>query len=101
MVLKSNVLIAVGAHPDDIELGCGGTISSAASAGTKVIAIYLTKGEKSGNPETRMSESKEALSILGVKDTYFGNFTDAEIPSTHEVVNFLENLYEKYKPDAV
>jgi len=101
MVFKSNVLIAVGAHPDDIELGCGGTISSAASAGKKVIAIYLTKGEKSGNPETRMNESKKALSILGVKNTYFGDFADTEIPSTHEAVRFLEDLYEKYKPDTV
>jgi LmbE family N-acetylglucosaminyl deacetylase len=101
MVLKSNVLIAVGAHPDDIELGCGGTISVASAAGRKVIAVYLTKGEKSGNPETRMSESKKALSILGVEEAFFGNFVDTEIPNSHKVIKFLEDLYEKFKPDTV
>ena len=35
LVFKSDVLIAVGAHPDDIELGCGGTISAAAAAGKR------------------------------------------------------------------
>jgi LmbE family N-acetylglucosaminyl deacetylase len=48
VVLRSDILIAVGAHPDDVELGCGGTIKAATAAGKKVIAVYLTKGEESG-----------------------------------------------------
>jgi LmbE family N-acetylglucosaminyl deacetylase len=101
MVLRSNVLLAVGAHPDDIELGCGGTISAASTAGSKVIAVYLTKGEKSGNPETRMSESKKALSILGVNDVFFGNFLDTEIPGRHQAIKFLEDIYDQFQPDTV
>ena len=101
VVLRSNVLIAVGAHPDDIELGCGGTISAASATGKKVIAVYLTKGEKSGDPKVRMCESKKALSILGVKDVFFGDFKDTEIPNSHEAIKFLEDFYDKYKPDTV
>ncbi len=101
MVLKSNVILAVGAHPDDIELGCGGTLSAASTDGKRIIAVFLTKGEKSGDPEMRMQESKAALSILGVRDVVFGDFTDTEIPSSHKGVEFLENLFELYKPETV
>jgi LmbE family N-acetylglucosaminyl deacetylase len=101
LVFRSNTLLAIGAHPDDIELGCGGTISAASEAGKKVIAVYMTKGEKSGNPETRMSESRNALTILGVKHVFFGNFTDTEIPNTHEVIRFLEEIFDKFKPETV
>ena len=101
LVFKSDVLIAVGAHPDDIELGCGGTISAAAAAGKKVIAVYLTKGEKNGNSEIRVSESKKALSILGVNDVFFGDFKDTEIPSSHVSIKFLEDIYDEYQPGTV
>ena len=101
VVLRSNVLLAVGAHPDDVELGCGGTINAASAAGIKVIAVYLTKGEKSGNSESRMSESKKALSILGVNDVFFGNFHDTEIPGSHQAIKFLEDIYDEFKPDTV
>jgi LmbE family N-acetylglucosaminyl deacetylase len=91
----------VGAHPDDIELGCGGTICAAVKAGVKVVAVYLTRGEKSGNSEDRVSESRQALAILGVTEVYFGNFPDTEIPSSHEPVEFLEKICERFHPDAV
>jgi LmbE family N-acetylglucosaminyl deacetylase len=93
--------MAVGAHPDDIELGCGGTLSAASAAGTRVIAVYLTKGEKSGDPEARASESKKAQSILGVKKVFFGSFHDTEIPDSHRAIKFLEELYDEFKPETV
>jgi LmbE family N-acetylglucosaminyl deacetylase len=101
MVLKSSVILAVGAHPDDIELGCGGTIRAASVSGKKVIAVFLTKGEKSGDPQLREAESKRALGILGVNEVFFGDFPDTEIPSSHKGVEFLERIYDSFKPDAV
>ena len=101
MVLKSNVVLAIGAHPDDIELGCGGTIRAVAAAGNKVIAIFLTKGEISGAPEVRTLESKEALAVLGVSEVHFGDYPDAEIPNSSKVIDFLESFALKYKPETV
>jgi LmbE family N-acetylglucosaminyl deacetylase len=101
MVLKSDVILAVGAHPDDIELGCGGTISAASASGKKIIAVFLTRGEKSGDPQKRESESKRALEILGVHDVFFGDFPDTEIPTSHKGVEFLEKIYETYTPNTV
>ncbi|MCL1977734.1 MAG: PIG-L family deacetylase [Candidatus Bathyarchaeota archaeon] len=101
MVLKSEVILAVGAHPDDIELGCGGTISAASKLGKRVIAVFLSKGEQSGNPEIRPKESIEALSLLGVKEAYFGDFPDSEIPCSRQAIDFLEAFFVAHKPDTV
>jgi len=101
MVFKSEVILAVGAHPDDIELGCGGTLRAAVEAGKRVIAVFLTKGEQSGVAEVRVKESTDALRVLGVKEVFFGDFPDADIPSTRRAVDFLEQFYIKYKPDIV
>lgn len=79
MVFRSRVILAVGAHPDDIELGCGGTLCRAAELGARVIAVFLTR-ELSGDAEIRMRESRDALKVLGVKEVFFGDFPDTEIP---------------------
>ncbi len=101
MVLKSDVIVACGAHPDDVELGCGGTLRAATKLGKRVVAVFLTKGEMSGDPDVRCEESRKALAILGVKDVYFGNFPDTEIPNTHAVLAWLETFYDKYKPETI
>jgi len=101
LVFKSGVTIAVGAHPDDVELGCGGTIRAATKAGTTVVAVFLTKGELSGNPEVRCQESRDALAVLGVKDVYFGDFSDSEIPNTRAPIAFLEDFYNRLKPGMI
>ncbi|MCW3996529.1 MAG: PIG-L family deacetylase [Candidatus Bathyarchaeota archaeon] len=99
--MKSNVILAVGAHPDDIELGCGGTISAASKLGKRVIAVFLSKGEHSGDPKVRPRESIEALGLLGVKEVYFGDFPDTEIPCSRQVIDFLEAFYLAHKPELI
>jgi LmbE family N-acetylglucosaminyl deacetylase len=101
LVLKSEVILAVGAHPDDIELGCGGTLSVASKLGKRVIAVFLSKGEHSGHPEIRPKESMEALSTLGVKEVYFGDFPDSEIPCSRQAIDFLEAFYMENKPETI
>jgi LmbE family N-acetylglucosaminyl deacetylase len=101
LVLKSEVILAIGAHPDDIELGCGGTISAASKLGKRVIAVFMSKGEQSGNPEVRPKESIEALALLGVKEVYFGDFPDSEIPCSRQAIDFLEAFFVANKPDTV
>ncbi len=50
MVFNSKIILAVGAHPDDIELGSGGTLYKAVQAGAKVIALYMTRGGRCVTP---------------------------------------------------
>ena len=65
--MKVDVLV-FGAHPDDVELGCGGTVIKLVAAGKKVGIIDLTKGELGtrGTTETRKQECETASEILGV-----------------------------------
>ncbi len=61
-------LLAIGSHPDDIEISCGGTLAVAARQGFRTGILDLTRGElaTNGDPETRSRESEEAARILGV-----------------------------------
>jgi len=62
-------VLAVGSHPDDVELGCGGTIASLVDAGYRVGILDLTRGElgSRGTPDVREQEASEAADILGVE----------------------------------
>jgi len=101
LVFRSKLILAVGAHPDDIELGCGGTVCQATLHGIKVVAVFMSKGEQSGKAEVRMEESVKALKVLGVDDVFFGEFRDTEIPNSHEAIDFLEKFCMNKKPDMV
>jgi LmbE family N-acetylglucosaminyl deacetylase len=101
MAFAKKVVLAVGAHPDDIELGSGGTIYKAVQAGARVIALYMTRGGKITDTNVRMRESTEAMNVLGVKEIYFENFPDTEIPDSFEAINCLEQYALKYQPDIV
>ena len=101
MVFASKIILAVGAHPDDIELGCGGTLYRAVQTGARVIALYLTRGGKTTDSQVRLRESTEAMRVLGVTEIFFENFPDTEIPDSFEAVNCLEQYAIKYRPDIV
>src|SRR6185503_4254226 len=61
-------VIAVGAHPDDVEIACGGTLAKLVKQGYSVGIIDLTDGEptpESPGPEVRLAEAKQAAEILG------------------------------------
>ena len=101
MVFSSRIVLAVGAHPDDIELGCGGTLYKSVQSGAKVIALYMTRGGKMTDTNVRMKESTEAMKILGVHNVHFEDFPDTEIPFSHKAVSCLEGYAIKYRPDVV
>ena len=61
-------ILAIGVHPDDVELGCAGTLMSAIAEGKKVGIVDLTRGELGtrGSAETRKVEARNAANILGI-----------------------------------
>ena len=61
-------VLAVGAHPDDVEIGCGGTLARLVQQGYRVGIVDLTDGEPtpgSPGPETRLQEAREACGQMG------------------------------------
>ena len=71
-------ILVFGAHPDDVELGCGGTVIKEVKAGKKVGIIDLTRGELGtrGTAEIRTAETKKATEIMGVAVRENMNFKD-------------------------
>jgi bacillithiol biosynthesis deacetylase BshB1 len=77
-------LLAIAAHPDDVEQTCGGTLLRMAEAGYRTGIIDLTAGDMGtrGTPDTRVSESQDAAKILRVSHRENLHFPDARLENT-------------------
>ena len=96
-------ILAIGAHPDDVELGCGGTIAKLISDGKTVGIIDLTKGELGtrGTEETRKAEALEAAQILGISARENLGFKDGFLQNSEEYQMEIIKMIRKYQPDIV
>lgn len=97
--LKLEVL-AVGAHPDDVELSVGGIVCSLTASGKKVGIVDLTRGELGtrGSPETREIEATRAAGILGVEVRENLGIPDGGITNTREHQLRLLRVIRRYRP---
>jgi len=94
-------ILAIGAHPDDVELGCGGALALFKKKGHDVSVLVLTRGEASGDPVVRENECKLAASIIGADRLYFGNLADTRITDGVETVRTIEDTIDTAAPDFV
>ena len=98
--MKLDVL-AIGAHPDDVELSCGGTIAKLVKDGRAVGILDLTRGELAtrGTPARRARESAEAARILGVRFRQNLRLPDGNIDVNKKNILKLITVIRKYQPD--
>lgn len=98
--MKLDVL-AFGAHPDDVELGCGGILAQMAMDGNKIGIVDLTRGELGtrGTAETRDQEAKDAAEILGCKVRENLNFADGFFTNDREHQLKVIAMIRKYQPE--
>ena len=96
-------ILAFGAHPDDVELSCSGTLLKHISQGKKVGIIDLTKGELGtrGNPATRKLEAAKAAKILGVSVRENLNFADSFFLNDKEHQIEVVKAIRKYQPEII
>jgi len=96
-------ILAFGAHPDDIELGCGATIAKEVSLGKKVGIVDLTRGELGtrGSAELRMIEANNAAKIMGVSVRENLGFADGFFINDKEHQLEIIKMLRKYKPEIV
>ena len=94
-------VLAVGAHPDDIEAGCAGTLALHAKKGDKVYILVLTRGEVSGDPEVKEVACRKSADLLGVTDLFFGYFNDTRVPDGITTIRAIEDVLNRVKPDIV
>ncbi len=96
-------VIAVGAHPDDVEIGCGGTLALLVNQGFRVGIVDLTDGEPtpgSPNSETRIAEAQAAAGILGVSRIIL-DFTNRALFDSLETRVALATVFRQYRPAIV
>jgi bacillithiol biosynthesis deacetylase BshB1 len=95
-------ILAIGAHPDDIEFACGGILAKMAHQGKKIVMADMTLGEKgtNGTPEIRKQESISASDMIGAKRVFL-DFVDCEIIDTYEGRLRLVKLIREQKPKLV
>lgn len=95
-------ILAIGSHPDDIEIGCGGTLIKYAKRGHKVFLLLITKGEKGGDLEIRYREQLKAADIIGATDVFWAGFKDTELlDKGNEMIHMLERYIESTKPNFI
>lgn len=96
-------ILAIGAHPDDVELGCGATLAKEISLGKKVGILDLTQGELStrGTIAIRQEEAKNAAEILGISMRENIGFADGFFVNdkTHQLE--IVKIIRKYQPTIV
>jgi LmbE family N-acetylglucosaminyl deacetylase len=106
-VEKKLKIVCLGAHPDDPESGCGGTLAKFAGLGYPVTIIYLTRGEAGitgkSNEEAAAIRSNEALAackILNAKAIFAGQ-VDADTVMNNDWVKKIEGILAEERPDIV
>ena len=96
-------ILAIGAHPDDVELGCGATIAKEIARGKKVGILDLTRGELGtrGTAETRKEEAANAAAILGVSVRENLGLADGFFQNDKESQLKIIEVIRAYQPEMV
>jgi LmbE family N-acetylglucosaminyl deacetylase len=95
-------ILAVGAHPDDIEVGCAGTLIKYAQRGHNIFLLLISKGEMGGEAELRYKEQMKAAEIIGVRDVFWGGFTDTELLNRgNEIIHSVEGYIQEIQPSFI
>lgn len=97
--MKTDVL-AFGAHPDDTELGCSGTLAALVKQGKNVVVADLTRGEMGsrGTAKLRLKEAEEAASIIGLSDRINLSLPDTELENSPEFRKTIIQTVRHFKP---
>ena len=92
-------ILAIGAHPDDIEFGCGGALLKYIRNGHNVYLLVMTEGHKGGPARSRRLEQQRASRILKPKEVIWGTYRDTELsPKMNEMVQDIEDVLNRIQP---
>jgi len=95
-------VLAIGAHPDDIEIAVGGTLAKMRDAGYQIAALVLTQGEKGGDGDNRQNEARSGAEFLGLDNIEVLDCTDTRLMTDAvDVTNAIEAMIEKCDPNII
>jgi LmbE family N-acetylglucosaminyl deacetylase len=93
-------VLAIGAHPDDVELGCGGALAKHQSRGDLLHILTLSRGAAGGNVNIRAEEAQHAAKMLGAT-LEFGELQDAHISESQSTISIIQAAIRKLRPTHV
>ena len=99
-ISEPEVVLAIGAHPDDVEIGVGGILAAHKAAGDQVNILTLSRGGREGNVSARQNEAFAAAEMLGAT-LYLEDLVDTEISSAEPTVGLIEKVVRKVGPTIV
>lgn len=108
--MNNKVILAVSAHPDDIEFSCGGTLYRFKELGYEIYYVVATNGENGfkidhkpvkQRIETRYKEQMNAAKLLGVKKVFFLHYKDGYLPNNNSLRKKLAEVIKKVKPEII
>jgi LmbE family N-acetylglucosaminyl deacetylase len=101
--MESKSILVFGAHPDDLEIGMGGTIAKLSAMGYEVQPIIATLPNfvKSDTKEGRKTESVLSAKVMGCKPPVFLDLSLEEMIFGRKFISLIDSLVTKYKPDSV
>jgi LmbE family N-acetylglucosaminyl deacetylase len=94
-------ILAIGAHPDDVEYGCGGTLALYAEKGHDVYLWIASDGGMGGDGAVRRHEQADSALVLGVRSVLWGDYTDTEVPFNRGLIVRLETAIRQVRPTMV
>ena len=96
-------ILAVGAHPDDVEFGCGGVLVAEAARGSKIAISVCSRGESgtNGTPDEREAEAKAAADLLGANLTFIDIGGDCRIEASPRNALAIAHQIRATKPDVL
>lgn len=97
---QRQTVLAIGAHPDDVELGIGGTLAAHRSAGDQVVVLTLSRGARGGEAGDRMGESMAAAELIGAR-LFMEDLEDTRISQADPTVSIIERVVRQVQPTVV
>ncbi|MGZ4636740.1 MAG: PIG-L deacetylase family protein [Oryzihumus sp.] len=95
-------VLAIGAHPDDLELACGGTLAKLSDSGHEVHALVLSHGERGGEGAARPREARAGGVLLGLTSVQVHDFLDTRLGEDPVgLVQAIEAMIRRVNPDIV
>ena len=94
-------ILAIGAHTDDIEFGCGGTLIKYARQGHDVFLLVMTDGGGGGEGPIRRQEQEGSARILRACKVFWEEYQDTAIPLDRTLIQRVEKVIEEVQPDFI
>lgn len=94
-------ILAIGAHPDDVELGCGGLLIKAVRSGHNVYIYTITRGGAGGDPTERVKEAQKSAQFIGAKALWLDDLPDSRLKEGIDLISRIESRIDIVHPDVI